>query len=547
MSKYFHDKITRDQNILIQEVDEGQRCLECKERCSGFSPHPWRINCDNCKCPRYSHDLYHQDFVDVRNKIGLGSQDPNNKVLKQKTLETGYSWIPVGLSSQKIRDYFLQIPADKVPRLGTPGEKYRDQQLMIQLPKQDFALQYCRFLDREYQNNYEEFINNRNERALDIGNVKSAVEQTTECFQCGGTLIRGDIAIITSKFGERVMWHPSCFVCCVCNELLVDLVYCLKDRKLYCERHYAEEIKPRCAACDELIFAREYTKAMSKDWHITHFCCWKCDESLTSQRYVMKKENPYCVRCFERTYSNICDECGRKIGVDSKDLSYKDKHWHESCFVCFKCQDQLINKPFGSKGNKVYCSSCYDDCFSSRCDECNEVFRAGTKKMEYKGKHWHEKCFCCSACNNPIGTKSFVPRDNVIYCTTCYEQKFSIRCNKCNQIITTGGVIYRNEPWHRECFRCTNCQKCLAGQRFTTYEEKPYCADCFGELFAKRCTVCNKAIAGLGGTRFISFENRNWHKDCFLCTTCKTSLVGKGFITDGSDILCTECAKRKLT
>lgn len=34
----------------------------------------------------------------------------------------------------------------------------------------------------------------------------------------------------------------------------------------------------------QLIFSGEYTKAMNKDWHSTHFCCWQCDESLTGQR-----------------------------------------------------------------------------------------------------------------------------------------------------------------------------------------------------------------------------------------------------------------------
>lgn len=64
------------------------------------------------------------------------------------------------------------------------------------------------------------------------------------------------------------------------------------------------------------------------------------------------------------------------------------------------------------------------------------------------------------------------------------------------QIITAGGVTYRNEPWHRECFCCTNCSSSLAGQRFTSRDEKPYCAECFGELFAKKCTACNKPITG---------------------------------------------------
>ena len=54
------------------------------------------------------------------------------------------------------------------------------------------------------------------------------------------------------KFGEEVAWHPSCFQCTACSEMLVDLTYCVHDEQLYCERHYAEQLKPRCSACDEV-------------------------------------------------------------------------------------------------------------------------------------------------------------------------------------------------------------------------------------------------------------------------------------------------------
>jgi hypothetical protein len=37
------------------------------------------------------------------------------------------------------------------------------------------------------------------------------------------------------------------------QELLVDLIYFHKDNKLFCGRHFAEEVNiPRCAACDEV-------------------------------------------------------------------------------------------------------------------------------------------------------------------------------------------------------------------------------------------------------------------------------------------------------
>ena len=117
--------------------------------------------------------------------------------------------------------------------------------------------------------------------------------------------------------------------------------------------------------------------------------------------------------------------------------------------------------------------------------------------MEYKTRQWHEKCFSCVVCKTPIGTKSFIPREQEIYCTGCYEEKFATRCIKCTKIITTGGVTYKNEPWHRECFTCTHCNTQLAGQRFTSKDEKPYCADCYGELFAKRCFACTRPITGM--------------------------------------------------
>jgi len=291
----------------------------------------------------------------------------------------------------------------------------------------------------------------------------------------------------------------------------------------------------------------EFTKAMNKDWHSGHFCCWKCDEALTGQRYVLRDDHPYCINCYESTFCTSCYDCQKLIGIESKDLSFKEKHWHEACFLCSMCHVSLVDKQFGSKNDKIYCGNCYDSQFATRCDACGEIFRAGMKKMEYKGRQWHEKCFCCLVCKTPIGTKSFIPRDNEIYCAGCYEEKFATRCVRCQKIITSGGVTYKNEPWHRECFTCTNCNIPLAGQRFTSRDEKPYCAECFGELFAKKCTACAKPITGIGGTRFISFEDRHWHNDCFLCASCKGSLVGKGFIADGpDDILCPECAKAKL-
>ncbi|XP_077296394.1 prickle-like protein 1 isoform X2 [Arctopsyche grandis] len=480
--------------------------------------------CQSCKCPRESHSVYQEEYADVRARLGLVIPDSQ--------------WAPPGLPPVKAEAFLRAAGA------GTVTD--RTKRLAKQLPKQDLAAAHCRHLDTKHKASFEDFIAARNEIALDIGYPKENNGGPIECPTCHISVKSGELGVVATRLGDDTMFHPACFTCTTCGDLLADLAYCALDDRPYCERHYAEMLKPRCSACDELIFSGEYTKAMNKDWHSGHFCCWQCDESLTGQRYVLRDEHPYCIKCYESVFANGCEECNKIIGIDSKDLSYKDKHWHEVCFLCAKCRVSLVDKQFGSKVDKIYCGNCYDAQFASRCDGCGEVFRAGTKKMEYKTRQWHEKCFCCVVCKTPIGTKSFIPREQEIYCAGCYEEKFATRCVKCNKIITQGGVTYKNEPWHRECFTCTNCSTSLAGQRFTSRDDKPYCAECFGELFAKRCTSCSKPITGIGGTRFISFEDRHWHNDCFICALCKTSLVGRGFITDAQDIICPECAKQKL-
>ncbi|XP_078322633.1 prickle planar cell polarity protein 3-A-like isoform X2 [Crassostrea virginica] len=538
-------------DIIVHEVDEGQPCLNCGERCSGFTQHKWRNTCSVCKCLRERHDIYNENFVNIRDRLGWKrNDDPSAQVSKDRTLREGYTWIPPGLSSDQIEEYMEQLPNHKIPLVGRPGERYRDVQIIRQLPKQDLSMEYCKMIHSSVEKKeYDIFRELRDSIAMDIGIVQEA-PSLSSCDQCKGEIESTDLAVYAPKLGVEMCWHPACFVCCQCEELLVDLVYCSHTKKLFCERHYAEQIRPRCPACDELIFSGEYTKAMDENYHKDHLACHNCDKKLVACRYIVKDENPHCIPCYQELYAHNCEECKKPIGPDYKDLSYKDRHWHEFCFKCCECQNSLVDQPFAPKNDNIYCSDCHDKNFAARCDGCGEPFRggfisgvSGMKKFEYKGKQWHEECFVCMVCKQPIRNKSFIPRDNDAVCVPCYEEQFAQKCSKCNGVINKGGVAYKNQPWHRECFTCTKCNKELAKEKFTSKDDQPYCAECYGELFAKKCCRCSKAITGFGGTKFISFEDRHWHSDCFVCYKCNNSMVGKGFLMNEGDILCPECGR----
>uniref|UniRef100_A0A8B9KD02 Four and a half LIM domains 2b n=1 Tax=Astyanax mexicanus TaxID=7994 RepID=A0A8B9KD02_ASTMX len=213
--------------------------------------------------------------------------------------------------------------------------------------------------------------------------------------------------------------------------------------------------------------------------------CHYCKESLFGKKYVLREENPYCVKCYKSLYSNTCEECKKPICCNSRDLSYKDRHWHDDCFHCFKCNRSLVDKPFSTKNEELLCTECYSNEYSSKCYECKKTIMPGSRKMEHKGNSWHETCFTCQRCQQPIGTKSFIPKDNTNYCVPCFEKQFALQCVQCKKPITTGGVTYRDQPWHKDCFLCTGCKEQLSGQRFTSRDDFPYCLNCFCNLYAK--------------------------------------------------------------
>ncbi len=94
-----------------------------------------------------------------------------------------------------------------------------------------------------------------------------------------------------------------------------------------------------------------------------------------------------------------------------------------------------MDKPFAAKNAFIFCGSCYDSEFASRCDACGDTFRPGMKKMEYKNRRWHDRCFQCSVCKSAVGTKPFIiPNDKDVYCVGCFEDKFATKCTKCKKV-----------------------------------------------------------------------------------------------------------------
>ena len=45
------------------------------------------------------------------------------------------------------------------------------------------------------------------------------------CQGCGGVMLPGQLAVFAERAGQDSCWHPACFSCWQCGEVLEDLLY----------------------------------------------------------------------------------------------------------------------------------------------------------------------------------------------------------------------------------------------------------------------------------------------------------------------------------
>lgn len=323
-----------------------------------------------------------------------------------------YEWAPPVANKHMAVRYIELLPPEKRPVSGSEGAAYRRQQMARQLPEHDQDPNKCHELSPAEVKQMEQYVRKYKDEALGVGDVclpeeiaqaagqaragsgpgtgpgtgpgsgpgvgsglgpagggsvgtvsaagamGPGAQQNYSCHQCQKPMRQGDPAVYAERAGYDKMWHPACFVCVTCNELLVDMIYFWKKGKMFCGRHYGDSEKPRCGGCDELIFSNEYTQAEGQDWHLKHFCCFDCDCILAGETYVMEKDKPVCKPCYMKNYAMKCSSCQTPIEPEAQRVSYGDHYWHAEtqCFRCSGCSQCLMGKRFMAVQNRLFCS-----------------------------------------------------------------------------------------------------------------------------------------------------------------------------------------------
>lgn len=79
-----------------------------------------------------------------------------------------------------------------------------------------------------------------------------------------------------------------------------------------------------------------------------------------------------------------------------QELFYEDRHYHEHCFRCFRCDRSLADEPFTSQEDALLCNDCYCNEFSSKCVACDKIVMPGKGSEQLcleRFKCWHWRLF----------------------------------------------------------------------------------------------------------------------------------------------------------
>ncbi|XP_043084512.1 testin [Puntigrus tetrazona] len=321
-----------------------------------------------------------------------------------------YEWAPPGINQSLALRYMELLPPEQRPIAGTAGADYRKKQMAKQLPDHDQDPERCHELSPGEVKQMQQYVRKYKDEALGMGDITLPEEMgqhagmagekgpqglgaggkpgtsgdkgdaiatmgkvgaqgaagmspagpagNYSCHRCQLPMKKGEPAVYAERAGYDKLWHPACFVCCTCSELLVDMIYFWKKGQLYCGRHYGDSEKPRCAGCDELIFSNEYTQAEGHNWHLKHFCCFDCDCVLAGETYVMENEKPVCKPCYMKNHAVCCVACQNPIEPEAQRVSYGEHHWHAEpqCFQCSCCSKCLMGQRFMAMQGMLLCS-----------------------------------------------------------------------------------------------------------------------------------------------------------------------------------------------
>ncbi|KAH8852546.1 Paxillin [Schistosoma japonicum] len=230
----------------------------------------------------------------------------------------------------------------------------------------------------------------------------------------------------------------------------------------------------------------------------------------------------------------LCYAC--KKPINGTLITAIGKEWHPEHFTCASCRVGLVRQDFYERDDQAYCTQCHLQMFSPRCGYCGEAVIE--KCVLALARAWHPEHFFCYECHSTFnGSLTVHEQNGKLYCSDCYFTRFGTPCSGCQQPITDAYITALNMPWHKDCFTCHDCNKILTGSNFHEFDGYPYCDSHYYSRRGLLCVSCSLPITG----RCVNALGKRYHPEHFLCAYCLHPLQTGTFKEHSVKPYCHQC------
>lgn len=120
-----------------------------------------------------------------------------------------------------------------------------------------------------------------------------------------------------------------------------------------------------------------------------------------------------------------------------------------------------------------------------------------------------------------------------LICPSCNSAPF---CHYCTNRIQKDCLRACSRTFHPDHFFCSHCACSLSDIGFIQIQGEAYCERyCYHALFGLVCEYCGEGIVG----EYVAVDNnRKWHKNCFKCEECDCALTESYFLSKYGQVVC---------
>ncbi|SJL05423.1 uncharacterized protein ARMOST_08790 [Armillaria ostoyae] len=203
------------------------------------------------------------------------------------------------------------------------------------------------------------------------------------CAGCKLPIIGRLVTASNSDRGGGLRWHPECFKCTICSELLEHVSSYERDGKMYCHLDFYETFAPKCSHCHTPIIEEHFISlddsalGGKRTYHAQHFFCAECGDPFLSasgglggersfsadtqtSEFMVYRGYAYCEACHVRLRMPKCSRCKKSIREwDEGAVEAMGRKWCWGCFRCEGCEQPFDEGTFFERDKKAWCENCF--------------------------------------------------------------------------------------------------------------------------------------------------------------------------------------------